>query len=125
GPPEGPSWSYVVQLALTAKALAAQGKTVTRGVVVVLAIENLAKNWRGVKEELDRFTAQWSFTPDELDAVADKALARLARVRELLEAGEMPPRNIDDPALPNRAVVVNPDGPKGHGQWEVTDSDGH
>lgn len=116
--PEGPSWSYVVQLALTAKALAAQGKTVTRGVVVVLAIENLAKSWKGVRDELDRFCAQWSFTPEELDAVADKAIARLSRVRALLEEGTMPPRNIDDPALPNRATVVDP--AKGH--WEVVDN---
>lgn len=121
--PEGPSWAYVTQLALTAKALTAQGKTVTRGVVVVLAIENLSKGWKGVHEELDRFCAQWSFTPEELDQVADKALYRLGRIKEMLEAGDMPPRNIDDPALPKRAIVESwlADG---KGSWVVRDPKG-
>lgn len=117
GPPEGPSWAYVVQLALTAKALLEAGETVERGTVVVLAMENLSKTWKGITDELDRFCAEWTFEVDELVEIADKALARLARVQELLDAGELPPRNIDDPSLPRRATITDP----GTGDWQVVD----
>jgi hypothetical protein len=110
----------VVQLALTAKALVSQGVDVQHGTVVVVGMENLSKNWKGVRTEYDRFLAEWTFTYPELEVIADKAIARLTRVQQLLVAGDMPPRNIDDPELPNRAVVVDP----ATGRWEVPLKDG-
>lgn len=119
GAPEGPSWSYVVQLALTAKALTESGTPIRCGTVVVLSMENLSKNWKGVLTEYDRFCAEWTFDYAELEGIANKAIARLKRVRDLLVAGDMPPRNIDDPELPKRATVVDPS----KGRWEVADGD--
>lgn len=122
GPPEGPQWGHVVQLALTVKALVEDDKTVDRAALLYLSLEKLSPSMARdfADSDIGRFAAQWQFTVEEMLDVADQTLVWLHKIKTKLEAGEMPPRVINDPAVPRQAVVENP----ASGGWVVRDRQG-
>lgn len=117
GDPEGPSFGHIVQTALSVRALRQQGTPIARAVLIYLALEKLspsmAKDFAG--NERKRFAAQFTYTIEELDEVADRVLSWLGRIKTVLDEGTMPPRVFLDPDVPPTAVVVDPR----NGGWQV------
>lgn len=113
GPAEGPRWSAIVQGALAASALNA----VDGLVVAYLSLENLSPNMATYADsEVGRFAAEWHYTLDECDDIANAEAIRIDRVMAFVDGGGLAPRTIHDPELPNGATVTNPD----RGMWTVT-----
>lgn len=124
GPAEGPRWSAVVQLALTVKALIQQGRDdITHGIILLVALENVSPNMAKdfADSEIARFSAQFTYTAEELVAIADDIIPRLLNIRRVVvEEASLAPRVINDPEIPKAARIVNPTT----GAWELHDRDG-
>lgn len=105
GEAEGARWSAVVQGALNAKAVDADEL-----VIVYLSMECLSP--RELKkigaEEWQRFAAEWTFTREEYEPIAEAEMKRMARILEIVDAGDLPPRQIPDPEIPKGARVTDP-----------------
>jgi hypothetical protein len=105
GQAKGPSWSYVVQGALNAKALNADELVVAllaRDVISVQAAQ------RGGFDELTRFCAEWTLTREEYMPVAEAEVERVSGILRLLDEGTLPKRHIPDPELPKRHIITDP-----------------
>lgn len=115
-PPEGPKWGSVVQGALAAHALGAE-----KLIIVQLSLENVGPDLakRFCDTELGRFGAQWTFTRDEVAAIAELEQLRIERVNLFAGTEHVPPRELHDPSLPVGAVVFNPT----KGEWSVKDGE--
>lgn len=123
---EGPRHSSVVQLALNTVALDAD-----EGVLIVLSMENLSPSAfakllnqlvrQGASpkgtEHWRRFCAEYTYSRDELDPIAEFENKRMAKIIEIVEEGGLPPRSINDPEIPVRARIVDPTT----GKWELLD----
>jgi hypothetical protein len=122
GGPEGPGFSYVVQMALTVKSLLHNGLPIERAVIVFLALENISPKLAADYTDADigRFGAQWTYSVDELVELADEIIAHLVKIKSALDSGVMPPRVFKDPEIPAQAVVVSPST----GGWQVTSTGG-
>lgn len=123
GEPEGPKWGHVAQLALTASALVQEGHEITEGTVVLVALENLSKSWvkgDAVHEPTYPFSASYTYGIDELLALAQDLEVWFIRIMAKVEAGELPPRTLNDPELPLYAEVTNP----ATGDWVKRSKDG-
>lgn len=122
GPPEGPRFSHVVQLALTVKALNQAGEhgEITHGVLLYASLENLSPKTRDlVDTDISRFAAQWTYTREELDVIADEVITRLLNIRRVVSEGDLAPRVLYDPEIPRGAKVVEPLS----GAWELRNRD--
>lgn len=105
GAPKGPSYSYVIQGALNAKARNADELVIgllARDVISVQAAE------RRRIPELTRFCAEWTLTRDEYEPIARMEMQRVEGILGLLDDGLLPARKIPDPELPVGAVVTDP-----------------
>lgn len=113
GPADGPRWSAVVQGALAASALGARDGLV----VAYLSLENLSPNMSTYADgDVGRFAAEWHYTLDECDDIANAEAIRIGRVLAFVDNDGLAPRTIHDPELPDGATVTNPD----RGMWTVT-----
>lgn len=115
GPAEGPRSSAVVQGAVAAEALKAD-----RLIVAVFALELLSPDMaaQNGRDDVGRFSAQWSYLPDEFLPIAEKERKRVRRILELVDAGELPPRHA--PGMPSGARIT--DLPRSG--WTLTDDSG-
>jgi len=123
GPPQGPKYLHLYQGALQAEALDADEL-----IIGWVALENVSAALSagvGVHSDVSRFTAEWTYTPEEFLPIARTERKRMRRILDAIDDGILPPRVIPDPELPKGAVVTNPRGAKGvKGLWQVLDTDG-
>lgn len=120
GEAEGPRHSALLQGALNAHAVDADEL-----VIVYLSLENLSprelnKMWPG-GESWQRFAAEWTYTRDEYEPLAEAEISRLRRIVEFVEAGDEVPRLLSDPP---GAIVINPVDQVGYGRYQVVARDG-
>ena len=114
GRAEGPKNEAIIQAALNARAHDAD-----RIVLVSLARDAISKGLAERKgfDEVTRFSAEWTFTREQLDEVADLELKRVGRVLDLLDDGLLAPRHLPD--MPQGARIVDTE----RGRWELRDGD--
>lgn len=117
GEPEGPKHGAVVQGCLNA--YAADCDELVIGYLATEAISRQAAERAANKgahiDELRRFTAEWTYSRDDIERIAKPEVARLQRVLDLLDDGYLAPTKIPDPEIPERAFVADPRS----GRWEV------
>lgn len=116
GPAEGPPLGVIAQAALNAMAVDADELIV--GYLATEAIGRMPAQRKRISE-LGRFVAEWTFTRDEYEAVAQAEIGRLRDILGLLDEGLFAARNVPG-EMPADAVVVDPRA----GRWEVVDGDG-
>lgn len=117
GGAQGPRHSAVVQGSLTATALDADLL-----VIGYFSLEQIGPDLVKLVEygEVGRFMAGWSFTADQFRPIAEREHRRVARILDLVDAGKLAPRAIDDPEIPTAARITDPmKGSKG--MWVVVD----
>lgn len=122
GGPTGPKNGHITQLALTVKALIQNGVEVHKGMVLLVALENLSRQWVEKDDSDDPtypFSAPYTFEVDELLAVADEILEWYGKILDKLETGELPPRILNDPEIPRYAKVIDPS----NGSWIKVDGE--
>lgn len=109
---EGPRYQGVVQACVSAANIEPRPTAV---ILVVLSLEIMspaeaAKN--NVRGEYMRFAAQWTFTQEEYEAVANDELVRWQRIIELVDRDgvELVPRIIPDPNMPHHEIIRPRDG---------------
>lgn len=132
GQAEGPAWSAIVQGALGAEAEGADE------LVVLDIAKNVISKMDRAKfglPELERILAPFHFQRDTqieiptddpevlktatFPQIARRELRRVYRINELILTNQAVPRVIDDPEVPTTARIVEPNGPKNKGIWEV------
>lgn len=118
GDAQGPRETALWQTALNARAHGAD-----RAVIVVLSTEAISKGAAERKgfTEVGRFGAEWTIEREQLDSLADREVARLEAIRDLLAQHRLAPRHIPD-HMPSGARVVDVDHAKG-GRWELRDDE--
>lgn len=116
GAPQGPKWAHRVQSALNAKAQDADLVVITY--MTWEAISVAAAKRKGFSEE-GRVSAQWTFTREEWEPLADAETARVGKILALLDDGMLPGRSFPDPEVPVGNVVVDPTS----GRWEQRTAD--
>lgn len=112
GEPEGPKSSHIIQGALNAKGMDADLLVITYLSWEAISVQAAAR--KKISEE-GRFAAQWTFTRDEWEPIADAEVARVDGILALLDEGTLPARK--HPDIPPRAVIVDPT----IGAWQVMD----
>lgn len=117
GKPEGPKQAHVVQGALNAKALDADLLVITYTTWEAISVGIAAS--KGFTEE-GRISAQWTYTRDEWEPLADAEVARVSGILALLDEGTLPARRFPDAELPKGHRVTDPRT----GQWQVQDDEG-
>ena len=111
GPPEGPRSGAIIQGCLSAAALG-----LDTAIIVNLSLELANARW--VRNELERFAAEWHI--GNAKAVAEQEAKRVRRIIALAAQDTLPARELhDQPNLPSGAVVTRP----ANGHWEVRDGD--
>jgi len=116
GTADGPRTSHVRQLALEAAGLGA-----AHGILVYLSLENLSGREAasaGRDDEIAWFAEQYDFEADDLTAIADAELERLARIADYVKHGKTVPRR--PPDLPGGAEITDP----AKGMWVRRGPDG-
>lgn len=117
GAPQGPRHSAVVQ-----GALAATASDADLLIVSYWSLEQIGPDLVKLVEwsEIGRFSAGWSFTPEQFRPIAEREHKRVNKIIEIVDGGHLPPRAIDDPEIPAGARIVDPmKGSKG--MWTVVD----
>lgn len=116
GPPEGPSYGYIIQAGLSAWA-----EDCPQIVICYLSLENLSPQLADFSDtEAGRFAAEWHFSLEQLKPILEAEVERIQRVLADVEAGTPSPRALHDPyEVPEGAVVVDPNGPRNRGRWQV------
>lgn len=118
GAPEGPSYQHILQAALNAKALDAD-----ECVIVYLARDVISIQAAGRKphlNELSRFCAEWTFTREQYEPIAQREIERVEAILAMVDDGMLPARKIPDPEIPATAVVISPRD----GTWIEYDTQG-
>lgn len=112
GPAEGPRHSALVQGALNAYADDADEL-----VIGLLATEAISKGQAARKgiDDLRRFVAEWTYTREQYEPIAKVEVARMQRILDLHDDGQLAPCAIPDPDVPDDALIVDP----ASGRWEV------
>lgn len=118
GQPEGPSYEHLLQAALNGVAVDAD--EVVIGYIATEAISRQAASRKPHLTELSRFCAEWTFTRDEFEPLAEMERRRIQGILDVVDRGELPRRIIPSPELPKGAEITNP----AKGVWEVHDADG-
>lgn len=117
GRAEGPKQAHIVQGALNAKALDADLLVITYATWEAISVGIAAR--KGFTEE-GRISAQWTFTREEWEPLADVEVARVSGILALLDDGTLPARRFPDEELPKGHRVTDPTT----GQWQVQDDEG-
>lgn len=109
---EGPSYKAVIQAALCA---ANSDTPPERMIVVYFAMEVMSPTEAArlkIAGEYGRFAAQWTYNRDEYEALAHEEMARLERIVQLVDNGELDlvPRIIPNPDLPTHLVITPSQG---------------
>lgn len=117
GEAEGPRTSAVLQGSLNAHAADADEMK-----IVYLSLENLSPyELKKIGEhEWQRFAAEWTYTRDEYEALAQPEIKRMSKVLEYVDAGKLPPRQVPDDSMPKGARVTDPS----KGSWTLVNTDG-
>jgi hypothetical protein len=111
GQPQGPKDKHVVQAALHGRATDADEVVVVYWGRDAISVQQAER--KGF-DQLTRFTAEWTFTREQYEPVADAEIARVEGILSLLDDGVLPARII--PGLPKGAMVVQPQ----KGAWVAT-----
>ncbi|HEX9991625.1 MAG TPA: hypothetical protein VGB14_01725 [Acidimicrobiales bacterium] len=116
GAPEGPSHDHLLQGALNAVALDADEL-----VIGYLATEAISINaaQRRKLQGAARFAAEWTFTRDEFEPLAERERSRMTSILRLVDDGMLAARRFADPSLPVGHEVVDPVASAGDGRWEL------
>lgn len=117
GPAEGPRWSAVVQGALAATALDAEGL-----IIAYLSLENLSPSIAlsyGNGTTVGQFAAEWHYTNEEFAPIAAAEVERINRVMLMNGANVTVPRAIHDPEVTPGATVTD----SSKGTWMVRNGD--
>lgn len=116
GAPQGPKHEHQVQAALNGKAVDAD-----EVVVGYLSKEAISVNAAAKKKisELGRFCAEWTMTREQFLPLAEAEEARVLRILELVDLGQLPARVFPSPELPHGHRIVDPST----GRWEVRNED--
>lgn len=121
GTAEGPAWGAIVQGALCATAPEVNADAM---MVVDVAKEltsvPVADGYGIDEDDPARGFAGWIFDRDYCEQVTQRELTRVRRIHEHLEAGQLVPRQIDDPEIPAAARITDPST----GTWQVRTVDG-
>lgn len=117
GKAEGPNLAAKLQAGLAARALGAD-----QVIILFVSQENISvgvaeKN--GLKDH-ERFIGRWMYTLEDLGPILDRETARIRRVLQMVDNGELPPRAIYDEETPADARIVDPS----KGSWTVVDGEG-
>lgn len=149
GPPQGPRYGAVVQAALLAAGINAAGhvlvpevnkdgevelhqvdvEEIKRIVVGYLSLELVGPGMVDVivnddddfGREVARFTAEWHFTMDELQPIAEYEVGRIRRIKHMVERQQIPVRALHDPEYPAGAVIASPKVKSA--PWQLVDGD--
>lgn len=117
GAAQGPKFEHLVQGALNAQA--ADADELVIGYLSKEAISVNVAQRKGFTE-LQRFCAEWTFTREQYEPIAEAELNRVARILAMLDEGTLPARKIPGGELPPGAVITDPST----GQWRVHDGAG-
>lgn len=117
GDAQGPKWAHLVQAALNAKAQDADLVVITYMTWEAISV-NIAQ--RKGFDEAGRVCAQWTYTREEWEPLADAEIARVSKILARLDEGVLPGRSFPDPELPVGNVVTHPPS----GGWEHKAADG-
>jgi hypothetical protein len=115
GNAQGPGDGHVIQAAMNGLMLDAD-----EVVVVYWARDAISVQQAGRKgfTELERFTAEWTFTREQYEPIARAEIERVEKILALVDEGMLPGRAI--PGLPPRSLVVRPED----GSWVSYDERG-
>lgn len=116
GNPQGPKHAHVVQGALNALAMQADLLVITYMTWEAISV---ATAKRKHFDEAGRVSAQWTFTRDEWEPLAQAEAERVGKILACVDGGELPARVIPDPELPAGHRIVHPQT----GGWEVRGQD--
>lgn len=117
GAAQGPKHEHRVQAALNAKAQDADLVVITYMTWEAVSV-NIAK--RKKLTEAGRVCAQWTFTRDEWEPLADAEIERVNGILGLLDNGSLPARVIPSPDLPKGHRITHPPT----GGWDHRDAAG-
>lgn len=114
-PAEGPKTEHILQAALSGLARGAD-----EIVIGYLAKECISVNQGKDLTELDRFAAEWTFTRDQYEPLAEAEKARVNGILKLLDdKQELAARKFPMGLIPVGAEIVDVD----KGRWETKDRD--
>lgn len=112
GQPEGPRTSAKIQGSLAAAALLAGGEPVTDLIVMYLSLESVGADLAqaiGRGDELARFSAEWSYKPDEFVPLAEEEAKRFAEIDDaIFSQGDEPDPTVVGRHIPYVGEIVNP-----------------
>lgn len=104
---EGPKAEHILQGAISAVSLDADEL-----VVAYIGKEAISVNMARGLDEVGRFAAEWTFTREQFEPLADDELKRITGILDLVESGQLPRRTMPD--LPRGAEIVD----EQKGRWE-------
>lgn len=104
---EGPRYGGVIQGAISAAYCDPPPDEIILAVFSLEVTSPREAAKLGLKGEYKRFAAQWTYTKDEYMALAQEEIARLRRIVQLVDNGDLHlvPRIIPDPSLPPHEVI--------------------
>jgi hypothetical protein len=108
----GPKFEHIIQGALNATAADADEMVI--GYLSKESISVQAAQRKHISE-LGRFMAEWTFLPEQFEAVAAAERARVGGILNLVDEGTLAARKIPSPELPAGAEITDP----GKGMWQV------
>lgn len=117
GAPQGPKADHILQACLNAKAADADEAVVlylSRG-----AVSRGAAQRAGIPD-MQRVTAEWTYTREEYEPLAEQEIARVTAILALIDEGTLPARKIPTAELPLGHLIIHPES----GQWAVFNSEG-
>jgi hypothetical protein len=116
GPAQGPDHEHKVQGALNAKR-----RNADEMVITYLARDPFNDAVFQDMEPMARVTADWTYTREEYEAIADEEIARITSILRLLDEEKLlPVRKIPGDEYPEMHAITNPKSRfKGKGEWEA------
>lgn len=112
GAAQGPKFEHIVQSALNGAAVDAD--EIVIGYMSKEAISVAAASKKGF-DELGRFVAEWTFSREQYEPIANAEIERVTGILDLLDEGTLPKRCVPGGELPAGAEITDPT----KGQWTV------
>lgn len=112
GAAQGPKSEHIIQAALNGAAVDAD-----EVVIAYLSKEAISVNVAQRKgfDEIGRFCAEWTFTREQYEPIANEEIKRVTGILDLLDEGTLPKRTIPGGELPPGHEITDPRT----GQWRV------
>ena len=112
GPPQGPKFGHLRQLAIEARALQEAGYEVERGKIIYFSTENVGANLIDVSVtgDIGRFVSEWTVSIDELDKRAERQIDEFSQVQVAITSKQLVGRYIPEEA----GTVDNPETGNGY-----------